>query len=112
MMAFTTRIVERFTGGAGGSNVCKVADPLSLHINELEDAWCRFKTLGLADWRSGVVGRRKSTRAEHRGWDWGDQDFSSKYISGVAFLLGYSFIHIATNKEMDTVYFFQSHFSL
>lgn len=48
-MAFTTRVVERFTR----DSVCKVAHPL-LHINELEDAWCRLKTSGLADWRSEV----------------------------------------------------------
>jgi len=101
-MRMPPEVVERVTW----DSAYEVPDPLSLHISEQEDAWCGVNNLGLADWRSGIRGHRKSTKAGKRGWNQGDPDFGSKYIGWCCFSAGYSSIHIATNKEMDTGFFF------
>lgn len=49
--------------------MCKVSDPLLLHIYELEGAWCGVTDLGLEDCRSEILGQRKSTKTDKRGSD-------------------------------------------
>lgn len=69
-------------------SVWEVPDPLSLHISEPEDTWCRVDNLGLADWRSGIRGQRKSTKARKRGWNQGERNLGSKDIGWCCFSAG------------------------
>lgn len=77
-MAFTPGVVT-------WDNVYQVSEPLSLQVCKLEDVRFGVNKLGLGDWRAGILGWRKSTKAEERGSDLGDQDFSSQYIRGYCF---------------------------